>query len=180
MAAAVRLTFPDAWEKAERIQGWLGRGEAKLLYDLCDGPWCEIGSWKGRSTTVLANTGYRGYAVDHFKGSPEHPESTDTYEEFVWNVGGYRNVTVLPFKFRAAAPFVPDGLRLLFLDADHSYEQTKLAFDLYESKLAPFGHVVFHDARGDGWPGVERVVAEMPWAHAATVEQSIAFQKPKS
>lgn len=168
------------WAEAERIQGWLGKEEAGFLYSLCDGPWCEVGCWKGRSTVVLAQTGYPGWAVDHFKGSPEH-EDADTYDEFTANLDAYPNVAVLPYKFRGAAPMVPDNLSLVFLDADHSYEQTWQAFHMYAPKVQRGGHVAFHDAIGGGWPSVEQAVAEIrvnqAWRELPAVEHTIAFQR---
>jgi hypothetical protein len=170
------------WQQAERIQGWLGKEEAAFLFSLVDGPWCEVGCWKGRSTVVLAQTRQPGWAVDHFHGTGgEHPDGTDTYAEFMENIGPYTNVTVLPYKFQGAAAMVPDDLSLVFLDADHSYEETWQAFQLYSPKVERGGHVALHDAKGGGWPGVEEVVAELrtnrAWQELPAVEQTIAFKK---
>ena len=170
----------EVWEKAEKIQGWFFREEAALLWRLVDGPWCEIGCWKGRSTTVLAETRRVGYAIDHFKGSPEHPEGTNTLREFMDNIAPYENVAVLAMPFERAARLVPDTLSLLFLDADHSYEETKRAFDLYAPKVRQGGHVAFHDAKGDGWPETERFVAELDpevWEPAGVADLTRAFRR---
>jgi hypothetical protein len=162
------------WAQAERIQGWLGKEEARFLFELCQGPWCEVGCWKGRSTVVLAQTHHPGWAVDSFEGSPAPDPTADggTKPEFMENIGPYTNVTVLPYKYRGASAMVPDDLSLVFLDADHSYEATREAFLLYSPKVEQGGHVAFHDAKGDGWPGVEEFVGELP-----AVELTVAFQK---
>ena len=169
------------WDVADRVQGWLTRDEAEFLHDLCDGPWCEVGCWKGRSTLVLAQTGYPGLAIDHFKGSPEHPEGTDTRAEFDENLAGYENVGVLPYPFRGAAAMVPDDLALVFLDADHGYEQTRLAWQLYAPKVKRGGHVAVHDAAGGHWPEVERFVGELranqAWRELPAVHHTVAFQR---
>jgi cephalosporin hydroxylase len=90
-------------------------------------------------------------------------------------------VTVLPYKYRGASAMVPDDLSLVFLDADHSYEATREAFLLYAPKVEQGGHVAFHDAKGDGWPGVEEFVAELrsnqAWRELPAVELTVAFQK---
>jgi hypothetical protein len=170
------------WGQAERIQGWLGKEEAAFLFELCQGPWCEVGCWKGRSTVVLAQTHHPGWAVDHFHGTEgEHPEGTDTRAEFMANIGPYTNVTVLPYKFRGASAMVPEDLNLVFLDADHSYEGTFQAFQLYAPKVERGGHVALHDAKGGGHPGVEEFVAELrgnqAWQELPAVEHTIAFKK---
>jgi predicted O-methyltransferase YrrM len=169
------------WAQAERIDGWLGKEEARFLFVLVSGPWCEVGCYKGRSTVVLAQTHHPGYAIDHFKGSPEMPDGTNTYAEFMENIGPYTNVTVMPYKFRGAAAMVSDDLNLVFLDADHSYEETFQAFQLYAPKVERGGHVALHDAKGGGWPGVEEFVAELrgnqAWRELPAVEHTIAFKK---
>jgi hypothetical protein len=171
------------WGQAERIQGWLGKEEAAFIFGLVDGPWCEVGCWKGRSTVVLAQTHHPGWAVDSFKGSPgpDPTEGGGTYTEFLANIGPYTNVQILPYPYRGAAPMVPDQLNFVFLDADHSYEATREAFLLYSPKVEHGGHVAFHDAKGDGWPGTEQFVAELrsnqAWRELPAVEHTIAFQK---
>jgi hypothetical protein len=169
----------ELWTKVEQIHGWLWREEADTLDDLNSGEWCEVGCWQGRSTRVLAEKN-PGWAVDWFQGSPEHEAGTDTYEEFMRNVGWHPNVTVVRSRFENAADHV-GRVDLLHLDADHSYDATKLAFDLYSPKVRIGGHVVFHDARGGGWPSVERFVAELKrrpgWAHVVNVGRAAAFQR---
>lgn len=171
----------EAWEKAEKIDGWFHRGEAEFLYGLVEGTWCEIGCWKGRSTTILAETGYPGYAVDWFKGSPEHDYGTNTLGEYQRNIAGYTNVTTIVGRFETVDAAVPDGLQLLFLDADHSYFATQRAFELYAPKVRPGGYVVLHDAKGDGWPGVEIFLAELlqqdDWLHAGWAERTVALRR---
>lgn len=170
----------EQWAKAERIQGWFGRSEAELLFRLTRGPWCEVGCWKGRSTTVLAETGFPGWAVDWFKGSSNHAPGTDTYAEFMENLRGYDSVTVLPMRFEDAVAYV-GALNLLHLDAEHSFEATEQAFRLFETKVMAGGHVVFHDARGGGWPEVEDFVASLrpsrKWRTAGETDRLKAFQR---
>ena len=53
----------DAIAAAMKIDGWLTEREARLLYDLAKsatGPIIEIGSWRGRSTTVLGHGSMAG------------------------------------------------------------------------------------------------------------------------
>lgn len=175
------MSLPDrVWDKADPIDGWLWRSEADLLWRLCDGPWCEVGCWRGKSTVVLAETGHPGYAVDWFKGSPEHPDDTDTFRDFMDNIAGYDHVAVLAMRFDEAAARVKP-VRLLHLDADHSLEATERAFELYAPKVKAGGHVVFHDGAGGAWPEVEKVVTAVhrdpDWQYVETVERAVAFRR---
>jgi predicted O-methyltransferase YrrM len=170
----------EQWAKAARIYGWFDKDEAEFLYPLVTGPWCEIGSFHGRSTTVLAETGYPGWAVDWHRGSPEHPEGTDTYAEFVGNVGAYPNVEVLRMRLEDAEPHV-GPLQLLFLDAEHTYDATKQAWNLYAPKVVRGGIVAVHDAAGGAWPEVEQFAAEVRgnqnWCQYRTVNRLAAFHR---
>jgi hypothetical protein len=163
------------WE----IDGWFSHAEADFLLPFVTGTWCEIGCYKGRSTRVWAETGYPGYAIDWFQGSPEHPEGTDTFEEFLFNTLDCGDFEILAERFETAARFVPEDLHFLHLDGEHSYHATRKAWDMYSPKVRRGGVVAFHDAAEGGWPEVEQVVAEIRsnqnWFELGTVERSVAF-----
>jgi hypothetical protein len=146
------------WERASSVQGWYNRDEANLLFYATRGPWIEIGSWKGRSTAVLAQTGYPGYAIDTFTGSSEHGQ-VDTYDEFLAHMEGLGDVTVLRQDYRDAHELVLSGARMLHIDHEHTYEDTKLAFDLYSPLLAHDAKIAIHDA----WTHSSREPDECPW-----------------
>lgn len=138
----------------------------------------EIGSYLGRSTCYLAmgcKTSDRGAvtAVDHFQGSPEHQQGKQHEEQnliedgsllhrFRHNVdiaglAGY--VRAMPLaSLDAAARWPGDPIRLLFIDGDHSYEDTRADFQAWIPYLAPEGLVAFHDV--GGWEGVTRFYKE--------------------
>ena len=73
MSVAMKNCDPEvrkaAVAAAMKIDGWLSGDEAAVLFDAAyeaNGPIVEIGSWQGRSTTVLAlgsmaGTGFSGY-----------------------------------------------------------------------------------------------------------------------
>lgn len=50
---------------------------------------------------------------------------------------------------------------LLFLDASHEYLDVRRNFEFWSPKVMTGGYIVFHDA-ADCWPGVKRVVSELP------------------
>lgn len=180
----------DEWAAADAIEGWLFRSEADLLNRLNMGTWCEAGSWKGRSTFVLSLRN-RGYAIDWFNGisDPEYDlQGVNTYAEFRQNIEPHAGrVKVLPLTFQAAAQFVTEPLRLLFLDGEHSYAMTRAAFELYSPKVALGGHVVFHDAWGENGetdrtplPQVTRYVKELiqhpDWYNVENVARCAVFR----
>lgn len=173
----------EQWEKVDRIDGWLTREEADLLYGLCDGPWLEIGAWKGKSTTVLAETGHPGTVIDWFRGSPEHDRDTWTLPEYAENMRDYPHVRTCVLTAEECGGIYPDGRSLIHFDGDHSYEATAEAFDLYEFLLDEGGVAVFHDYRdgaSDPWPGVTKFVDELiesgEWEKVAQAGRSIALR----
>jgi predicted O-methyltransferase YrrM len=138
----------------------------------------EIGSYLGRSTAFLA-AGSKGagrekvVAVDHFRGSPEHQagqafasptlarEGT-TFHGFQDNLrrldlGDY--VTPIVASSAEAAGQWHGPIRLLFIDGDHSYEESRRDFELWSPFVVPHGVVCFHDIRN--WPGVTRFYEEL-------------------
>lgn len=177
----------NVWRIADNIDGWFTHKEAVCLDQYNTGTWCEVGCWKGRSTIILANKS-KGYAVDWFKGSSEHAEGTNTYQEFKENIKPWKhNITVLRKKYQNAVKDVP-MVDLLFLDAEHSYEATKEAFELYAPKVKKGGHIIFHDAWGHlgerenaPWPGVTQFCRELQkhpkYKLVDEAERNAVFQK---
>jgi len=175
------------WQQVDEIPGWLFRSEADLLARYAASPWCEVGAWKGRSTVVLKRGGH-GFTVDTFAGSdePECPAGSDVFGEWFDNAG--HGVTALRGDFVTMVAAVPSGLRLLFLDAEHSYEATRLAWSLYAPLVAPDGVVIVHDAWGDGgypegnpWSGVTRWVTEVlergDWVNVENVARCAVLRR---
>ena len=157
----------DEWAEVDSIPGWLHRSEADLIAKYATTPWCEVGAWKGRSTVVLKRGGH-GFVVDTWRGSgePECPADSDVFDEWSTNAGA--GVTPLRGDFDRQVAAVPSGLRLLYLDAEHSYDGTRLAWALYSPLVALDGVVMVHDAWGDDgypqgnpWHGVTQWVNEV-------------------
>jgi predicted O-methyltransferase YrrM len=173
----------DLWETVKHIEGWLTRLEAEQLYRLCNGTWCEIGSWKGRSTVVLAAK-HAGYAIDWFKGNIE-TRGVHTYKEFKHNIEGLK-VTVIPERMEQAAGKIIEPLQLLFLDGEHTYTATEQAFKLYEPLVEKGGYIILHDVWGyEGgaptFPGVtqfaEELLTDSRFKHIDNADRSMALQK---
>ncbi len=159
----------------ERVDGWLTESEIKYLYSLaCRGPGqgalVEIGSWKGKSTILLA-TGSRAsgrekiYAIDHHKGGPDQDqlgyEGVNTEAEFRQNIkaaGIEDHVIPMVMKSDEAVRGWEKPIRLLWIDGDHHYEAVKNDFLLWEPYVVTGGVIAFHDTYA--WEGPRRVVEE--------------------
>lgn len=181
----------EEWAVIDAIEGWLFREEAELLARLSVSPWCEVGAWKGRSTRVLARGGH-GWVVDWFKGSSEHPAGTDTREEFYDNTFDL-DITVLEMDYACAVPLIPTPIKLLYLDAEHTYEATREVFALFAPLVDDDGLVIIHDAWADDgggkeggmtpWPGVTLFVRELIedgspfWENVENVARCAVFRR---
>lgn len=138
----------------------------------------EIGSFAGKSTCWLATGSKRAHrekvtAVDHFRGSEEHQPGTQfeepllvtegtTYNEFLKNIrekGVDDYVTPIVGSSEEVARQWDRPIRLLFIDADHSYEESRRDFELWSPFVVPGGIIVFHDI--EVFEGVTRFYREL-------------------
>jgi MMP 1-O-methyltransferase len=165
------------------IAGFLSWEEGYTLMTFAEqwptaGDIVEIGSFKGKSTCYLAQgcaASGRGvvYAIDHFRGSPEHqkggheetPEivaTGSTFEEFSRNVSGFgladRVRAVVGDSGEASAAWQGE-IRMLFIDGDHSFAGTKRDFDAWYPHVGDTGLVCFHDYQNSHYlDGVTRFI----------------------
>jgi predicted O-methyltransferase YrrM len=175
-----RLSDIDAFLKLSarfaHIEGFLEPIEAYALYLLAaDGPGVgsivELGSYLGRSTAFLAAGSLEArrekvIAVDHFKGSAEH-QAGQIHESEVLKQDGtllerfqtnLRRAGVMDHVSPLVAPTTVgarqwNGLvRLLFIDADHSFAAVKADFEAWTRHVIPGGLVALHDI--GKWPEV--------------------------
>ena len=183
----------DKWatiKGAESIEGWLTSFEGELLYDLArkdaaEGVILEIGSWKGKSTVLLAAGSKAGkggsvYAVDHHKGSAEHLKSlgdVHTETEFRRNLerAGISKVVVpLVMSSRDAALAWnrrPLPIRLLWIDGAHDYHSVLNDIDLWSRFLIAQGIIAFHDFTHS--QGVRRAVRQRIFCSNSFAEMKI-------
>lgn len=108
--------------------GWLSRAEAELLWNAAlkeTGAILEVGSFKGRSTVLLAETGRDLHAVDPFDGFSEGEpgEKIRAELEEALSSRGLRNfVTIHPIKIE---DWFPRTVGFAYLDGDHSRSGTR-------------------------------------------------------
>jgi predicted O-methyltransferase YrrM len=152
------------------IQGWMTPLELEFLSVMGNKPHVktivEVGSWKGRSTKALLDTGKKVVAVDTWEGSDDPRDLTnemarkeDVFAAFMKNVGHYENLkTLRKDSKKAAAQFNDKSVDMVFIDANHTYEAVleDIKTWLPKAKRILCGHDY-----ADGWPGVKQAVKEM-------------------
>jgi predicted O-methyltransferase YrrM len=149
--------------------------EAALLYrlarDATDGPFVEIGRFKGGSTFILASAlpdGVELFSYDlHVALRADMPgEQLDAeLRAALARYGLEHKVHLIVADSRKVEP--PSAtLEVLFIDGDHSYDGARADFDRWSTYVRPGGHVLMHDAVDSGgygnvYPGVARAAAEI-------------------
>lgn len=158
-----RETLESATRLALKTPGFLGENEIRFLGILAactpaTGAIVEIGSFKGKSTVLLATIAKKYglgpvVAIDPHQGlsylGPEAPQQSPTFDEFLGNVrsaGLQANVEVQRAYSRDVAKTWSRPIRLLWIDGDHSYKGCQEDFDLFSPFLADGAVVAFHDA----------------------------------
>ncbi len=155
----------EAWKSARAIPGFLGEHEARLLGIVAacvsrGGAIVEIGSFKGKSTVMLARVAMHYglgpvVAIDpHNFNNAELGEhrtmpGASSYEEFLGHLGA-AGVAGAVEVHRTYSSEVATGwnrpIGFLWIDGDHSYRGAKADFDGFIRHLLPGGVVAFHDA----------------------------------
>lgn len=148
----------------DTIPGWLDPNEAALLHklagDVTDGCIVEIGSYKGRSTLVLATAArVPVYAIDpHIPSDNEQFGDVDRVE---WmqnildaNVGAI--VRPINLKSSVVAQIWNEPISLLFIDGSHEYEHVKADLDNWLPHVKAGGYIAVHDSE---WAGVKEALS---------------------
>ena len=178
--------WPNELSDVPSIRGWLSLDGALLLYRLAsqvaEGCIVEVGSFRGRSTVVLARGsehghGARVYAVEPHepfvgpRGGEFGPEDRAAFFRNMVRTGAYRTVRLLNTSSEIVAPGWTEPVALLWLDGDHTYEGVRRDFDAWAPHLLPGCDLVLDDTddprlgpqqlveklTAEGWVEVERV-----------------------
>jgi hypothetical protein len=184
----LKQRFPETWkwvEYSNQIQGWLTEAEADQLFKLSRsfvaedrGVVVELGSWKGKSSVMLA-AGLLGkrnaclYCIDPF-GRDENADYQEKYYDKLLDQGGDiekifelnmttcgvdRVVKALKgYSFEVIEGWA-QPIDVLFIDTNHEYDAVLRDFTQWSVHVKRGGIVAFHDAT-EGWPGALRVVNE--------------------
>lgn len=175
--------FLEASESFGKIEGYLHPLEGYTLMKLAaEGPGSgaivEIGSFCGKSTCWLARGAKSVYrekvtTIDHFMGSPEHQagemcecqvlkKEGSLFPRFMENIRQMKvddYVKPVVSSSEEAAKNWTGHIRLLFIDGDHSYEQSRKDFELWSPFVVMGGLIGFHDV--NVWPGVTQFYKEL-------------------
>lgn len=166
-----------AWQATKDVPGFLGENEARFLGLAAasvpaSGVIVEIGSFKGKSTVMLANVAAH-YGLGPIVSidphthnlSPKNGDSSglpSTYEDFLHSLrqaGVEEHVEVHREYSQQASQNWTRPIRFLWIDGDHSYEGAKQDFVSFFPYLDPLGVVAFHDALNN-FPGPIQVFVE--------------------
>lgn len=145
-------------EEIFKVPGMLTPAEGGFLYQLAqlesrNGVIVEIGSWKGKSTILLASGsmkvgGEKVFAIDPHKPLAEEGYVEDTEAEFRKNImaaGVQDHVVPMVMTSEEAAKGWSKPIRLLWIDGDHRYEQVKRDFLLWSPHVVEGGIIAMHD-----------------------------------
>lgn len=155
------------FEKSEQIPGWFSLAEMFELYgrayNSLPGPIVEIGSYLGRSTSILAQIkrDYPVYAIDLWQKTDEVDPSLSGehygawakngsyFPEFAHNISwcGLEGI-IKPICERAhvaARLFDDDSVPFIFHDASHDFDSVKRDFAAWFPKLMVGGTWCHHD-----------------------------------
>ncbi|HUI42262.1 MAG TPA: class I SAM-dependent methyltransferase [Terriglobia bacterium] len=151
-----------AWHKARDVPGYLGELEFRalgLLAAVSQGPGVavEIGSFKGKSTAVLASVRAH-YGLGPVVSIDPHnaPSSTDpdlqgqssSFDDFLATLRSTsieQHVEVHRVSSRQAAVGWSRPIGFLWIDGDHTYEGAKEDLDLFLPFVSEGAVVAFHD-----------------------------------
>lgn len=158
-------SFDRAWLAVADVEGWMTEGQGATLHAAAascpsGGRIVEIGSFRGRSTIVLAMAAPDGVeivAIDPHAGNDRGPQEFDGYEQaaaddhatFEANLVGAgvrdRVTHVREFSERAHEQVV-GGIDVLYIDGAHRYVPARADIRDWGARVNPGGTLLIHDS----------------------------------
>ena len=146
-------------QETELIDGWLMGNQIPLMWSIFstfEGRAVEVGCWKGRAThafkSFIPKDQFELFCVDPFLGSSEHKDSLNgasTRKDFEDNLrekGILSSIFIIEkYSVDAARDFEDGSLDLVFIDAEHDYDNVKLDILSWSPKLKSGGIILGHD-----------------------------------
>jgi predicted O-methyltransferase YrrM len=165
MTSAVTSAVTNAVTSAAEIDGWLTEDQAAMLADAAstcpaDGEIVEIGSFRGKSTIVLARAAPEGaaiVAIDPHAGNDRGPHELDGYTReaaadramFEQNLvaAGVRHRVrhVAEFSDRAHGA-VHGTIDVLYIDGAHRYRPARADIRQWGARVGDGGTMLIHDS----------------------------------
>ena len=158
-------TFARVWDTVADVDGWMTEGQGQALFDASagcppGGTIVEIGSYRGRSTIVLASAcppGARVYAIDPHAGNDRGPgeiegfeaEASRDHEAFVRNLaaaGVDGRVNHLRMFSSDALAEIPGDIDVLYVDGAHRYGPARSDLRRYGARVRDGGTMLIHDS----------------------------------
>ncbi len=172
----VQKAIDEAWLATKDVPGHLQENEARFLGALAacvpaSGRIVEIGSFKGRSTVMLAKVAkHFGFqpivAIDPHTHVLTHatdsPSASSTYDEFLHSIrssGAESHVEVHRALSKDVSQTWDQPIRLLWIDGDHSYAGVQTDFHGFARFVQQNGVIAMHDALNN-FSGPIRVFVE--------------------
>lgn len=112
--------------------GWLSEQEADELRSLASGGRVlELGSWKGRSTIVMAEVAELIVSVDRHLGIGSASDPAPSLYEYLDNISGHANVVpVIADWAKIYLMFSNQFFDLIFVDGDHDAASVQRDFEI--------------------------------------------------
>lgn len=149
-------------KEVETVEGYLAPNEMRFLallaaYPTAKGDILEIGSFKGKSTVILAKSANlvrqtEVHAVDPMTApsetDPDLRGDASSFGDFQKNIAAHAVADKIEFHKTFSYELAKTWnkfLRFLWIDGDHTYEGTKKDFDGFAPHLAAGAIVAIHD-----------------------------------
>jgi hypothetical protein len=158
---ATSSDFEAALEAVAGVPGWMTDDQARKLWDAArnvpEGTQIvEIGSYRGRSTVILARAAPNVVAIDPHAGNDRGPREIEGYaseaeadhEAFLANLertGVGDRVRHVRLPSAGAHPEVHGQIGLLYVDGAHRYRPARDDIRDWGARVAPGGTMLIHD-----------------------------------
>ncbi len=158
-------SFDEALEAVEQVDGWMSPDQALRLYNAAAATHhgetiVEIGSFRGRSTIVLASAapvGVQIVAIDPHAGNDRGPQEIDGFEAAaatdhdVFNANlAAAGVTERVRHIRSFSDVAHDEVvgevAVLYVDGAHRYAPARSDIREWGTRVAPGGTLLIHDS----------------------------------
>ena len=158
-------SFDTVLGRIAGVDGWLSEDQARALYGAAtrcraDGRIVEIGSFRGRSTIVLASAAPMGVeivAIDPHAGNDRGPQELEGFEseadddhraftEILRATGVAGRVRHLRKYSADAHGEVSGPISVLFVDGAHRYQPARADLRDWGARVEPGGMLLIHDS----------------------------------
>lgn len=165
MTTTAPPSLPEILDRVEAVEGWMTDAQAARLHDAArsvpaGGRIVEIGSFRGRSTIVLASSAVEGVevvAIDPHAGNDRGPQefegfeaqAADDNEVFKANLAraGVADRVRHVREFSDSAHHAVDGdIDVLYIDGAHRYGPAHADIVGWGARVVPGGRMLIHDS----------------------------------